>query len=234
MADLQIAADKLRIAAGEKEHRAEPKAGPSATMTLAAIYSRARKSLRGAYRSRKGGHAGAPRLRGTAAPSQGAPPRRRCQGGHGRRRVWSCYRAGRCAVARCREPLDRERTDTRGAGRSDSVRGGAGKSAHIARARALWELDRCHESIAAWTLALRDDPEDADAFLGRARCFARLGRWDPALADLESAVNWSFDRPQVLAQSALVYVSCLAERPNRLSRVFGLALRGSRMCSRLN
>ena len=102
---------------------------------------------------------------------------------------------------------------------------GAGGRAHAARARALWELARYQESIAEWTLALRDDPEDADAFVGRARCFASLGRWDPALADLESAVDCSYDRPAVLARAALVYASCLPERPNRLSRVLGLAFR---------
>ena len=102
---------------------------------------------------------------------------------------------------------------------------GAGGHAHSARAQALWTLAKYQESIATWTLALRDDPEDADAFLGRARCFARLGRWDPALADLESAVDCSYDRPEVLARAALAYASCLAQRPNRLSRAIGLAAR---------
>ena len=77
---------------------------------------------------------------------------------------------------------------------------GAGGQAHTAKAQALWELRRYPESIAEWTLALRDDSEDSDAFLGRAQCFVRLGRWEPALADLESAVDWSYDRPSVLAR----------------------------------
>ena len=102
---------------------------------------------------------------------------------------------------------------------------GAGGRAHAARAQAHWELGRYQESIATWTLALRDDQEDADAFLERARCFVRLGRWDAALADLESAVDWSYDRPTVLARAALLYASCLTERPNRLSRIVGLASR---------
>ena len=70
------------------------------------------------------------------------------------------------------------------------------------RAQALWELARYQESIAEWTLALRHDPEDADAFIARARCFVRLGRWAPALADLESAVDCSYDRPSVVARAA--------------------------------
>jgi len=106
-----------------------------------------------------------------------------------------------------------------------AVAAGAGERTHAARAQALWALARYQESMAAWTLALRHDPEDADAFLGRARCFGRLGRWDPALADLESAVDWSYGRPAVLARTALLYASCLTKRPNRLSRVVGLATR---------
>ncbi len=102
---------------------------------------------------------------------------------------------------------------------------GASGRAHSARAEALWEIARYHESLAERTLALRDDPEDADAFVERARCFARLGRWEPALADLESAVDWSYDRPTILTRVALLYASCLTERPNRLSRVLGVAFR---------
>ncbi len=102
---------------------------------------------------------------------------------------------------------------------------GAGRKAHAAKARALWVLARYQESMAEWTLALRDDPEDADAFVGRAQCFARIGRWEPAIADLESAIDSSYDRPAILARAALVYAGCLAERPNRLSRVLGVACR---------
>jgi tetratricopeptide (TPR) repeat protein len=102
---------------------------------------------------------------------------------------------------------------------------GAEHPAHAVRARALWELARYQESMTEWTLVLRHDPEDPEAFVGRARCFVRLGRWDPALADLESALDWSYGRPTVLARAALLYASCLAERPNRLSRVLGLAIR---------
>ncbi len=102
---------------------------------------------------------------------------------------------------------------------------GAEDSAHTVRAQALWELARYQESIAEWTLALRHDPEDADAFIARARCFVRLGRSDPALADLESAVDCSYDRPSVVAYAAVVYAACLTERPNRLGRVLGLTCR---------
>jgi tetratricopeptide (TPR) repeat protein len=102
---------------------------------------------------------------------------------------------------------------------------GAGGPAHFAMAVALYELDRVDRSIEEWTLALRDDPEDADAFLGRARCFIRLGRWEPALADLESAVAWSGDQPAVLIPTVISYGACLGQRPGHLSRVAGLAWR---------
>ena len=108
-----------------------------------------------------------------------------------------------------------------------ALAGGAGREARVARAQALYELGRASESAADWTLALRDDPEDAAAFLGRARCFIALGRLEPALADLESAADWSGNRPAVLARIARVYASCLPARPNRLSRVLGLAYRAA-------
>jgi eukaryotic-like serine/threonine-protein kinase len=105
---------------------------------------------------------------------------------------------------------------------------GAGRPAHAVKARALGELGQVERGAGEWTLALRDDPEDADAFLGRARCFIRLGRWDPALADLESAVNWSGDRPTVLIQAVGAYAACLPRRPGHLSRVLGLVGRAAR------
>jgi serine/threonine protein kinase/predicted Zn-dependent protease len=104
---------------------------------------------------------------------------------------------------------------------------GAGREARLARAQALWAAGRPSESAADWTLALRDDPEDAAAFLGRARCFIALGRTEPALADLESSADWSGDRPVILARIALTYASCLPARPNRLGRVMGLAFRAA-------
>ena len=234
IADLQIAADKLRIAAEKNDPRAESTVGPSATMTLAALYSALGNHSEALLEADK---AAALEPLGSEVRLLRARIRRRAGDGKGA----MADAASGLALA----PGDARLQTLRGtlliengqllaglATLDQSLAAGAGKSAHAARARALWELDRCQDSIAAWTLALRDDPEDADAFLGRARCFAGLGRWDPALADLESAVNWSFDRPQILARSALVYASCLAGRPNRLSRVFGLALRAGLACVR--
>ena len=110
---------------------------------------------------------------------------------------------------------------------NQALAAGAMEDAHAIKAQALTELARYQDAIAEWTVVLRHDSEDADAFLGRARCFAKLGLWDPALADLESAIDWSYDRPAVLRGALCLYAPCLRDRPNRLSRVLGLALQVS-------
>src|SRR5262249_39655800 len=109
----------------------------------------------------------------------------------------------------------------------EALLAGAARDAHLARAQVLLDLGRAAESVANWTLALRDDREDAEAFLGRARCFIKLGRLEPALADLESATNWSGDRPNVLAPIAVAYASCLPARRDRLGRVLCLSYRAA-------
>ena len=104
---------------------------------------------------------------------------------------------------------------------------GAGGRAHSAKAQALGLVARFEESTAEWTLALRDDPEDADAFIDRALFHpAREALGAELLADLESRcrlVVRSSQSPD--ARAALLYIWCLTERPNRLSRVLGLACR---------
>jgi eukaryotic-like serine/threonine-protein kinase len=102
-----------------------------------------------------------------------------------------------------------------------------GGPAHAAKARALGLLANVREAIDAWTLALRDDPEDGDAFLGRAGCFLRLGAWDNALAALESAADRAGDDARLLARITASYVACLPARPNRIVRVRLLARRAA-------
>jgi tetratricopeptide (TPR) repeat protein len=104
---------------------------------------------------------------------------------------------------------------------------GGGGPAHAAKARALGLLGRVGEAVAEWTLALRDDPEDGDAFLGRAGCFLRLGAWDNALADLESAADRAGDEARLLARITASYVACLPARPDRIFRVRLLARRAA-------
>jgi tetratricopeptide (TPR) repeat protein len=102
---------------------------------------------------------------------------------------------------------------------------GAGASAQAWKGRALMALGQDEEAVAAWSAALVDDPDDAHAYLGRARCLRRLDLWDNALADLERAVERVPDDSILFARTALEYLACLPARPNRLPRVIGLAWR---------
>ena len=101
---------------------------------------------------------------------------------------------------------------------------GAGGQRARCQSPALWELARYQESIAEWTLALRDDPEDADAFLGRRTLFRQarpLGARARRPGECGRLVVRSTGGSG--ARAALAYASCLAQRPNRLSRALGLA-----------
>jgi serine/threonine protein kinase/predicted Zn-dependent protease len=102
---------------------------------------------------------------------------------------------------------------------------GAAGAAHAWRARVLMDLHHTEEAVEAWSAALAFDPEDAHAYLGRARSLRRLGLWENALADLERAVERVPDGSTVFAQATLEYLACLPARADRLPRVVGLALR---------
>lgn len=109
----------------------------------------------------------------------------------------------------------------------EAIRLGAGRPAHVARAEALATLGRDREAVGAWTHALRADPEDPAAYLGRARSLARLALWDESLADLEQALAWADDDPETIAQIAATYTLCLPARPDRRARVTALSLRSA-------
>jgi len=102
---------------------------------------------------------------------------------------------------------------------------GASEQVHALRARALFALGAYQESVDVWTQALSLDPEEAPAFLERARGFAKLGLWDQALADLERAADWADDRPALLGRIMLTYAVCVSHRPDRSFRLLGLAHR---------
>jgi tetratricopeptide (TPR) repeat protein len=102
---------------------------------------------------------------------------------------------------------------------------GAAAPAHAWRARGLMALGRPEPAVEAWSAALADDPEDPEAFLGRARCRRRVGLWENALADLEQAAERARDGSWLLARVTLEYLACLPARTNRLPRVAGLARR---------
>ncbi len=102
---------------------------------------------------------------------------------------------------------------------------GPSERVHVLQANALFALGRYQEAIDAWTQVLSQDPEEAPAFLERARAFAALGLWDQALADLERAADWTDDRLAFLVRLTLVYVDCVKHRPERSLRLLGLARR---------
>jgi len=102
---------------------------------------------------------------------------------------------------------------------------GAGRSAHGPRALALLALGNAELAVRDWTLALTYDPEDPRAFLGRARAFLRLGRWDNARADLEQAAAWTDDWATLGLPIVVGYLRCLPARPEQLPRAIALARR---------
>ncbi len=71
----------------------------------------------------------------------------------------------------------------------------------------------------SWTLELHRDPELSEAFLGRARTYFLLGRWDLGLGDLEQAAAWAHGDPRIEAAVASAYLRCLPRRPDRLPRL---------------
>jgi tetratricopeptide (TPR) repeat protein len=105
---------------------------------------------------------------------------------------------------------------------------GAVDRIHMHRASSLVALGKVDASVLEWSLALRRDPELPDAFLGRARAYVALRRWDMALADLEQAASWARSDPRIELRVAAAYFQCLKERPDRLPRFFNLALRAAR------
>jgi tetratricopeptide (TPR) repeat protein len=102
---------------------------------------------------------------------------------------------------------------------------GAAGPAHVWRARAMVAQGRHKQAVEAWSAALADDPDDPEAFLGRARCMRRLGHWENAFADLERAAERAPDGSWLLTRVTLDYLACLPARPNRLPRVVELARR---------
>ncbi len=86
-------------------------------------------------------------------------------------------------------------------------------------------LGRFSEAARGWTEALSYDPEDPEAYLGRARAFLRLGRRDQARADLEQAADWAVGRPGLGLRIVLEAAGSLAAGPADLPRVAALARR---------
>ncbi len=106
-----------------------------------------------------------------------------------------------------------------------AVMRGARGTVRMPRARALMALGQDEAAVREWSLAVENDPEDPQAYLGRATALLRRGLRDQALVDLEQAADGAANRPALLARIAVTYASCLGSSPERLPRAFALARR---------
>ncbi|WP_406697486.1 protein kinase [Singulisphaera sp. Ch08] len=106
-----------------------------------------------------------------------------------------------------------------------AIRLGTGTSLRGARAEALLALGETQKALLEWTNALRDDPEDPRAYLGRARTYLRLGKPDLAMTELEQASVWTGDEPGLQLSLILNSVRCLPGQPNLIPRVIALTRR---------
>ncbi len=106
-----------------------------------------------------------------------------------------------------------------------AVMRGARGTVRIPRARALMALGQDEAAVREWSLAVENDPEDPQAYLGRAMALLRRGLRDQAQVDLEQAADGAANRPALLARIAVTYASCLGSSPERLPRAFALARR---------
>ena len=102
---------------------------------------------------------------------------------------------------------------------------GAAGPALSCRAQALMKLSRTEDAVEAWSAALAYDPEDVNAYLGRAGCMRQLGMWENTMADLERVSERVSDGSAIFARVTMDYLACLHARPDRLPRVVELVRR---------
>src|SRR5262249_52938873 len=82
---------------------------------------------------------------------------------------------------------------------------GAQATVRVPRALALMALGQDEAARREWSLALDNDPEDAEAYLGRAWALIRLRLHDRALFDLEQADVWAAENPMLLPRITAAY-----------------------------
>ena len=68
---------------------------------------------------------------------------------------------------------------------------GASISVRVPRALALMAAGKNDAAVRDWSVALDEDAENAEAYLGRATALIRLNRADRALVDLDQAADWA-------------------------------------------
>lgn len=99
-------------------------------------------------------------------------------------------------------------------------KGADGVTIRSTRARALIALNDPAAALIDWAAVLELDPDDPDAYLGRAETFLALKEWDQALADLEQAASWTEGRPGLSLRITWGFLRVVPSRPNLLPRVF--------------
>ncbi len=92
-------------------------------------------------------------------------------------------------------------------------------------AETLLSLGEGRRAIDAYTRGYELDPEDPEVYLGRGSALLKLHQPDMAIVDLERAVEWSGDQPDLLLRITKAYSACLQCRPDRTSRVLQIAWR---------
>jgi serine/threonine protein kinase/tetratricopeptide (TPR) repeat protein len=108
----------------------------------------------------------------------------------------------------------------------EALRNGASAGAvHETRAEVRRSSGDMKGEISDWSAALEADPDDVRAYIGRARCFARLRHWDQAFADLEKAAARTDAGSALMPELTLTYAACAVLRPDRGERVLALARR---------
>jgi serine/threonine protein kinase/lipoprotein NlpI len=102
---------------------------------------------------------------------------------------------------------------------------GVQQDVHTHKASALLALGEYTGAVREWSVAIRCNPDLPEAFLGRARTYVRLRKWDLALADLEQATaTWRAKSDlKIVLRIMATYAQCLKDRPDRLPRWVALA-----------
>ncbi len=107
------------------------------------------------------------------------------------------------------------------------IASGARDGINMRKAEALVAQGNHDAAVMEWSMALRRDPERPEAFLGRARAYIQLRKWDLAVADLEQAASWAHSDPRIEFAVVAAYLRCMGNQPDRLPRILTVARRAA-------
>jgi len=101
-------------------------------------------------------------------------------------------------------------------------------SIDMLRAQAYMALGQHSSAVTSWNLAIRKDPQLAEAYLGRARCRLSRGQWSEAVVDLSQAAAWARHDVGIESQAFLSFTRCLAFQPSLAARWISMGRRLAR------